>query len=524
MIAIMTATSALSIAALLWLVNSAAQAAAAGTVSMGLLLRFLVANALFTVTQNYVLVTASQDVEGLLHRMRVRLFDSVRCTDLVTVERIGRAALHTALLQETQTLARNVPMLVIGLQALAMLAFLAVYLAWLSPMACLLAFGFAGVALAVRFSRMVALGQSMQAAMGSELAVFDGLTDLLRGFKEVRMSGPRAGGLLRDLRSLSAAARTVNTAAKKQWGWEFALLQSMFYTLIGMMVFLVPLFAARYSEVVVQATIVALFIVGPVGTLAYVTPLVSQTEFALSHIEAMAGRLQSSPAAAAGESARALDRVPSSIALRDAAFSYTAESGETAFRVGPLSAEFRAGEITFITGGNGSGKSTMLRMLTGLIPLAGGSLLADDEPVAAARMQSYRDQMSAVLSDYHLSRRLYGLSDADPGRVTALLQRLEMEDKVGVHDGAFTTVALSGGQRKRLALVVALLEDKRAIVLDEWAAGQDPHFRRVFYEELLPDLRARGKIVICVTHDDRWFHLADRVLCMHEGIFIDAAH
>ena len=290
---------------------------------------------LFTVSQNYVLITASQDVERLLDRMRARMFDAVRRTDLMTVEHIGRAALHSALLQETQTLANNVPMLVVGLQSVAMLAFLGIYLAWLSPMACLLAFSFAGIALVVRFSRMVALGKSMQAALGSELAVFDGLTDLLRGFKEVRMSSPRADGVLRDLRSMSASARRVNTATKKQWGWEFALLQSMFYTLIGMMVFFVPLFAPSYDEVVVQATIVALFIVGPVGTLAYVTPLVSQTEFALANIEAMAERLRTSSGGAPDESARPLNRVPSSIALHDATFTYTGESGAAVFEVGP---------------------------------------------------------------------------------------------------------------------------------------------------------------------------------------------
>jgi putative pyoverdin transport system ATP-binding/permease protein len=148
--------------------------------------------------------------------------------------------------------------------------------------------------------------------------------------------------------------------------------------------------------------------------------------------------------------------------------------------------------------------------------------LADGEPVDAEQMQAYRDEFSAVLSDYHLSRRLYGLADADPARVSNLLVRLEMQDKVSVRDGAFTTVDLSTGQRKRLALTVALLEDKRVIVLDEWAAGQDPHFRRVFYETLLPELKAQGKIVICVTHDDRWFGLADRVLHMNEGRFADA--
>jgi ABC-type siderophore export system fused ATPase/permease subunit len=283
----------------------------------------------------------------------------------------------------------------------------------------------------------------------------------------------------------------------------------------------VPIFAASYSEVVIQATIVALFIVGPIGTLAYVTPLVSQTEFALANIEAMAERLRTSPDDGPDESAAVLPRVPSSVALRDATFTYTGEGGAAVFAVGPLSAEFRAGEITFVTGGNGSGKSTMLRLLTGLIPLAGGRLLADGEPVEVGQMQAYRDQMSAIFSDYHLSRRLYGITNADPARVSALVARLEMQDKVAVRDGAFTTVDLSVGQRKRLALVVALLEDKRVVVLDEWAAGQDPHFRRVFYEELLPELRARDKIVICVTHDDRWFGLADRVVCMSEGRFAE---
>jgi putative ATP-binding cassette transporter len=376
------------------------------------------------------------------------------------------------------------------------------------------------MALVVRFSRMVSLGKLMQESFKAELAVFDGLTDLLRGFKEVRMSEHRADGVLRDVGTVSAEARRVNTDTKRQWGWEFALLQSLFYALVGLMVFFVPLFTTNYHEVVVQATIVTLFIVGPVGTLAYVTPMVSQTEFALANIEAMTERLRTAADDAPDESARPLDRAPSSIALRDAIFSYKGEGGASLFKVGPLSAEFRAGEITFITGGNGSGKSTMLRLLTGLIPLDVGGLLADGESVDADQMQGYRDRISAIFSDYHLSRRLYGLADVESARVHRLLERLEMEDKVSVCDGAFSTVALSSGQRKRLALVVALLEDKRVIVLDEWAAGQDPHFRRVFYETLLPELKAEGKIVICVTHDDRWFGLADHVLQMDEGLFI----
>jgi len=132
-------------------------------------------------------------------------------------------------------------------------------------------------------------------------------------------------------------------------------------------------------------------------------------------------------------------------------------------------------------------------------------------------MQDYRNRISAIFSDFHLSRRLYAVKEPDPIKISTLLKRLEMHDKVTVRDGSFSTIDLSTGQRKRLALIVAELEDKQVIVLDEWAADQDPHFRRIFYEELLPDLKARGKIVICVTHDERWFHIADRIYKMNEG-------
>ncbi|TWA79523.1 putative ATP-binding cassette transporter [Azospirillum brasilense] len=516
-LALMNVLSAIATAALLWLVDAAAKDAAKDIVSPRLLVMYAVTVTLFGVTHNYALVTASQDAERLIHKIRLRLFDLVRRADLVTVDRIGRASLHGVLTQDTQTLAQTLPLLAIGGQQAVMLVFLAVYLAWLSPLACVMAFAFAGIAVAVKVARVQRLRRNMMEAAAAESRVFDGLTDLLRGFKEVRMNRRRGDGLIRDLADASSRARAVNVDMKERWGRNFALVEGMFYTLIGMMVFVVPLFTTGYHTVVVAATTAALFIVGPVSTVSFVTPLVAQTEMALSNIEAMEERLRAAAGSAPDKGTERLPGPPTRIALTDATFAYHDDAGAPVFAVGPLSAEFRAGEITFVTGGNGSGKSTMLRLLTGLMPLDGGQLLADGEPVPAERMQSYRDMISAIFSDYHLSRRLYGVADPDPARVRALLERLEMQDKVTVADGGFSTVALSTGQRKRLALVVAQLEDKPVIVLDEWAADQDPHFRRVFYEELLPELKALGKIVICVTHDERWFGLADRVYHMNEG-------
>jgi len=509
--------SAVAATSIVALVSAATKEAANGKISSRLLLMFAICILLFHVTQIYILVTASVDTERLIHKLRISLFDLVRRTDLLTIDRIGRANLQGVLTQDTQILAEVLPMLVIGFQQSVILIFLAAYLAWLSPLACLLAFGLAGLTVSVRFKRVKALRTFMQSASEAEGRVFDGLTELLHGFKEIRLNGLRADGVINTLGEASYTARTTNSLLKAQWGRNYAVIEAMLYSLAGLMVFVVPLFVAGFYEVALPATIAVLFISGPVSTVSFVTPLLTQAELALENIEKMQDDLRAAAEAASCEETGSLETNPGSIALLNATLSYRDKTGSPLFSVGPLSAEFNAGQVTFITGGNGSGKSTLLRLLTGLIPLDEGSILANGRPIEIIQMQDYRNRISAIFSDFHLSRRLYAINDPDPVKIRSLLERLEMHDKVTVRDGSFSTIDLSTGQRKRLALIVAELENKQVIVLDEWAADQDPHFRRIFYEELLPDFKARGKIIICVTHDDRWFHLADRVYKMNEG-------
>ncbi len=520
-IMVMNVLAAISAIAFVGLISAAAQSAATGGVSARLMLMFIITIIMIHITHNYTLVKASQDAEQLIHKLRIRLFDLVRKTDLVTIDRIGHAKLQGVLTQDTQVLAQILPLLVIGLQQAIMLLFLAAYLAWLSPVACFLAFGLAGMAVAVRFARVKALRTFMQSSDIAQSRVFEGLSELLNGFKEVRMSGPRAEGVTKTLADASNDARTNNVLLKSQWGRNFAVIEAMLYSLVGLIVFVVPLFAPDFYEVILPVTITVLFISGPVSTVSFVTPLVTQAELALDNIETMEEHLIAVAEDSASESTDKLETASLSIALSDVMHSYRDAEKEPLFTVGPINAEFKAGQITFITGGNGSGKSTLLRLLTGLIPVDSGHLLANKATLKTGQMQDYRDRISAVFSDFHLSRRIYCINAPDPDRIDILLKRLEISDKVTVKNDTFSTIDLSTGQRKRLAFVVAELEDKPVIVLDEWAADQDPHFRRIFYEKLLPKLKARGKIIICVTHDDRWFHMADRMYHMDEGKIIE---
>jgi putative ATP-binding cassette transporter len=121
-----------------------------------------------------------------------------------------------------------------------------------------------------------------------------------------------------------------------------------------------------------------------------------------------------------------------------------------------------------------------------------------------------------VFSDFHLFENLHGMEMLDD-QAKHYLKRLQLDHKVQVQDGVLSTTELSQGQRKRLALMTAYLEGRPIYLFDEWAADQDPVFKEVFYYQLLPELKARGKTIIVISHDDRYYHIADRVIKMDSG-------
>jgi putative ATP-binding cassette transporter len=200
----------------------------------------------------------------------------------------------------------------------------------------------------------------------------------------------------------------------------------------------------------------------------------------------------------------------------------TADSRE--FTLGPLDLTLRAGELVFVVGGNGSGKTTLLKLLAGLYEPEDGRLLWNGTPVTAANQAAYRQNFSVVFAEPYLFAHLLGLSDGTiDAQARTYLARLRLAHVVGVANGELSKTALSHGQRKRLALLTAYLEDRPVYLFDEWAASQDPEFRAVFYHQLLPELKARGKLVVVITHDDRYFDVADRLLTLDFGQLVASA-
>lgn len=191
---------------------------------------------------------------------------------------------------------------------------------------------------------------------------------------------------------------------------------------------------------------------------------------------------------------------------------------EQGFHIGPVDLTLKKGELTFIIGGNGSGKSTLGKLMTTHYHAHQGTIEFGDTLLDENSLHAIRQQIGCIYSDYYLFDKVLGLDD--PGikdKVDHYLNKFNIAHKVSYDNGRFSTLSLSDGQKRRLALVIAMLEDKPVYLFDEWAADQDPMFREVFYYEILDELKRQNKVIIVISHDDRYYAVADKIYKMDNG-------
>jgi putative ATP-binding cassette transporter len=357
----------------------------------------------------------------------------------------------------------------------------------------------------------------IQRYIDARLRFLDLLTGLLKGVKELKLSRKRQREVLADYDKASNTERHVAVEINRFFEDTYLFLNVSLYSLLAALIFCVPLYMHIKDALLAQLVVVILFLWGSIqeGLSAY--PGYVRAGQALESISTLRKRLVAASAGVQSVLKNINRSQPPRIEARDLEYEYPTADNNKSFRVGPFSLSIEPGELLFIVGGNGSGKSTILKVLIGLYRPSRGQLLVDGHQVWNAHVAAYREQISSIFTDFHLFARLYGVLGADPVVVTALLKKLGIDHKTAFVKGRFTERRLSTGQRKRLAMVVTLLEDRPIVVLDEWAADQDPGFRQWFYEVLLPEQKRRGKTVIAISHDDRYFHCADRVVTLDYG-------
>jgi len=521
-LAIMSGLGGISNAAILAAINSGAQAAGQGELSISAALLFVVALLLFIKTQHYILIATTVEIEAIIHKLRVRLMDEVRRSELLPLDEIGRSEIVAAITKETTTLTQATNMLAFAGQGVVLVLFVAIYILYLSPLAFALSaliVTLAGVIFHIK-SRQVGIGTREAAQWDNRL--FDRLMDLLDGFKEVRLNRSRSDHLFEDAVEVSRTAANIKIRTQSESYKQLVFSQSAMYLLLAAIVFVVPAFSDTKGGSMTQVTTALMFIVGVCMGIVQTIPILLAANVAADNIERLEARLRAIAAAADAGAVPLRERFRT-IEVRNIVFSYMDKSSETIFRVGPIDFTLRSGELVFITGGNGSGKSTFLKLLAGLYEPDSGEILLDGVRVDDSNREAYRSLIAAIFVDYHLFERLYGIADPEPGEVDRLLEQFRLHDKTRLAGGAFTHLDLSGGQRKRLALIVSLLEKRPILLLDEWTADQDPDFRRKFYDELLPTLQQAGATIVVITHDDRYLdelRLTARKLRLDEGRII----
>jgi putative ATP-binding cassette transporter len=457
-------------------------------------------------------------VEAVLYSVRVRISDKIRNTELSFIEATGHSEIYNRLAKDTLLISQCAPLIFASIQAAIMLVFTMVYIAWLTPMGFLLTTVAIGLGGWIFILKRDLIENDLDAADQHEVRFFDAFNNTLSGFKEIKLNRAKSNDLFEHQEKIALKVKALKTRASVQSIFVMLFSEVFFYILIATVLFIWPYFKAADPATIIKLTTSILFVMGPLNLLFGSLPLFLKADVAVNNLRRLEEKIEAaSQGFKTGEPSEHKLITFEHVSFRDVRFEYIDNGGVAQFKVGPVDLELRFGEIVFIVGGNGSGKSTLLKLLTGLYYPYSGEIIVNGIVLDQDIYADYREFFAIIFTDFHLFNRLYGIQNIDNAKVESWIQEMGLASKTGFKDSAFTNTNLSTGQRKRLAYINAVLEDKQIYIFDELAADQDPSFRKYFYEVLLPRLKQQGKTVIAVTHDDKYFATADRILKMDEG-------
>ena len=353
-------------------------------------------------------------------------------------------------------------------------------------------------------------------ARKEEEKIFKLIDDSLSGFKEIKVNEKRNQDIGNDILVTTEQLKDLKVSVAKYNNLVSSTIEVVHFALIGCVSIVLPFTNVLELKESLLVTACLLFAWGPLLMIIRSFSEVVTLKVAIDNFNELEEQIQLMLATRLEVQNVETMNFSEKITLHNITYQYTDEDGEVIFSMQPISLEINKGEVIFITGGNGSGKSTLLKILTGLYFPHSGSIRVDSESINEQNLTNYRTLFSTIFTDFHIFTKLYSVEGMDD-QIATLIQDMEIDHKVSFRGDAFSNINLSTGQRKRLAYIASILEDRPVIVLDEWAADQDPYFRKKYYHRMIQDLKAVGKTVVVVTHDDRYFQQADRIVKMEKG-------
>jgi putative ATP-binding cassette transporter len=467
------------------------------------------------ILSQFLLVNLSQSA---VYKLRLRLSSWILSCPLPHLEELGANRLLATLTDDVAAISGTVfsiPFLCVDI-ALILGGF--VYLAWLSrlvflgTLACLLA-AIASVHFLLTKARSV-----LKLAREEQDRLFRHFRAITDGIKELKLHTQRREAFLKEeLQVTAALSRDYNVTSLGIAAIASNVGQLLFFIIVGLLVFGLPQLTTISTLVLSGYVLTITYLMRPLADILTTLPALNRASVALQKIDTLGLSLASHSEIISQERADPQSFF-NSIELIQTTHTYHREREDSSFTLGPINLTFHPGELVFIVGGNGSGKSTLAKLITGLYIPETGEIRLDGQLITELNREAYRQLFTAVFSDFYLFERILGININNlDTQAQQYLKQLQLEHKVQVKDGVLSTTDLSQGQRKRLTLLTAYLENRPIYLFDEWASDQDPLFREIFYRQLLPELKRRGKTILAVTHDDRYFCLADRLIKLDYG-------
>lgn len=492
-------------------------------------LAFLVCLASFYYLFRYITGRSAQIALRGIMEWRMRIATKLRGVSLLEYEKLDKGRIQASLLDGRDMVVEAARMLVAAAANTVMIVVASVKMLTVSLVGALGVFAFMTMGVLVFLRLIYNVHAQMGPAMQADMRFSGSLRDLHDGLQQLKVHKPKTtelfGAQIIPNLDIASDARAA-TEQRHAFGISFF---AMFNLLIlGLVLFLMPGFLGLEPEDTSTLLVLCMFSLSPLISLVTFVPMMAKVEMTLQELAGVEAGLDAvtEPFEREGVETRWQHADPvvprfASLDMRDVRFDYRDPNGMRVFGIRVDEFVLNRGELVFIRGGNGSGKSTFMKVLSGLYTPQAGDIHLNGALVSDMHMEAYRNLFTVVPTDYHLFPRPLGLH-VTAERLHEVLRTMRMETKVHLReDGSFSTLDLSAGQRKRLALACALLEGREVYLFDEVAADFDPGFRRYFYEELLPGITAKGGTVLAISHDDRYFHIADRVLTMREGTFAE---
>ncbi len=508
----------LSNAAMISIINETIRRDVASKTSVWMLFTaYISAMFVYFVLQYFYQALLISSSEAIVLNSRAELIQKIRKSGLRSFEKVGINKLFVLLAQDTNTIGQ-----ISGLASNAIISLIVItaslgYLAFLSFKGFLLALFIIGGSLAIAFSKQKINIHRIRQVMELENTFLAHMRSVLLGIKEIKMDISMNDGIynrhVKPTMEELSGLKTSNSIFQSR----FSLLgQLIFFVTMGCILYLLPVFDITITEDPAQFVIILLYILAPLQTLIPLIPHFSQISATIERIATTEQMLEAEcgPDDAQLHPPQPLQR----LSIRNLCFKYKNEKSDYDFNLGPINMDIKAGDLIFIHGHNGSGKSTLIKVLSGLYTDTVGSIYMDDILINQQNIQWYRNMFGVIFTDNHLFEYIYDdFENKSEKNIGNLITKFGLSGKVKVEQNRFSTIDLSEGQKKRIALISMLLKDKPVYIFDEWAANQDPDFRHFFYTTVIPELSQQKKIIIVVTHDERYLPVANRVFKMQDG-------